>query len=431
MKRKRLLMDIVLILLVIVSGVMLFKGKKDPKLDDYNYFWETVEDGYPFYTFLNEDNRLEKVKEKYKKEVKELDYKNSEEVVEFYNKIISEITEDKSVGHFRAMNKGMYLSWLDDYYWFNNIEKMSSDEKISYFAKLTGEKISYEEIENMMSKERENYNMIGSKKPQSFYKLTEEDKKIAEKNAKKRLGENISRNNIEMEIESNFNIEKSIYLKLDSFDVSGKDENYYNNILDFIKKNISKENLIIDIRDNGGGNSEYWMNIMKYLVRGEEKYISKTLFKENKILEKYYKISKEKKKQIKDLDNNDEIKKKYEEDFDYLVERVSTSLKPVGDESIFNGKIWVLVNGNVYSAATEFMDFCNSIEYITTVGTNGGGGMNSGDALLQLPNCGMLYRFDLSVALNDDLLPTDIYGVAPDIYTEEDALEYVKNLINK
>lgn len=136
-------------------------------------------------------------------------------------------------------------------------------------------------------------------------------------------------------------------------------------------------------------------------------------------------------KYIKGLDDGNVLKSKYNKDFDFVLEKVGTNLKPSGQESIFNGKIWVLVDEGVYSAAMEFMDFCNSIDYITTVGRKSGGGMNVGDSYLALPNCGLVYRFDLSVRLNEELLPTDIYGVSPDIYTEDDALEYVKKEIAK
>lgn len=434
MKRKRLLMDIVLVLLVIVSGVMLFKGKKDPKLEDYNYFWETVEEGYPFYTFLNEDNRLEKVKEKYKKEVKKLDYKDSEEVVDFYNKVIGEITEDGTIGHFRGMNKGTYMMYLNSVEMNKEFFKLDKKKQL----KILGDILKEEEKEDpekvykeMIKSQKENYKVVDSKKVKKFYDITEKDYEFINENIKLRFNikdeEEIVKKTYNIRMENG--AKNFIYIKLPDMDPSDKNEEFYQSIADYIIENNNRENLIIDIRDNVGGSSEYWMNIMKYLVRGEEKHISKTLFKESKVLEKYYNIPDKEKYLIKNLDDSDEIKKKYGKDFDYFVERVGTGLSPKENEPIFNGKIWVLVDENVNSAATEFMNLCNSIDYITTVGTNGGGGMNSGYALLQLPNAGMIYRFDLSVALNDNLLPTDIYGVSPDIYTEEDALEYVKKLI--
>lgn len=362
----------------------------------------------------------------------DLDYNNGEKIVGFYNKVIGEIKENKTIGHLGAFPKGRYL--LDLYFVELSKEffKLDKEKQLAYLGDYIPDKAKEnpeKAFEEMIKPQKEIYKVADNKKSKKFYNVTDEDYKTINEDIKLTFNtaeEGTIKKTYNIKLENG--IKNSIYIKLPDMNSTDKDEEFYKSIVDYITENNSRENLIIDIRGNGGGNSVYWMNIMKYIIRGEEKYISKTLFKESSILEKYYNLPEEGKTTIKTLD---EIREKYGKDFDYIVERKSTGLKPKGDKPIFNGKIWVLVDGDVYSAATQFMNLCNSIDYITTVGTNGGGGMNSGSALLQLPYVGMVYGYDLSVALNDDLLPTDIYGVSPDIYTEEDALKYVEKLINE
>lgn len=126
-----------------------------------------------------------------------------------------------------------------------------------------------------------------SKKIQSFYNINEGDTKYLNNIVKRELELEPENNSAlePVEVYMNSNIEKSIYIGLPSFDPTGTDDDYYNNIIDFIKSNNEKENLIIDIRGNGGGDSQYWMRIMKYLIKKPESVESVSLFKENKILE--------------------------------------------------------------------------------------------------------------------------------------------------
>lgn len=441
MKRKRLLMDIVLILLVVVSGIMLFKGKKDPKLDDYNYFWETVEDGYPFYTFLNEDNRLEKVKEKYKKEVKELDYKNSEEIDKFYGKMINEITENKNYGHFSTI-KFMYEGELKHAYITEGLKNTSKENKIKFFSIFDIKEEDIEEaVKEFTSGRKINNEIILSEKSKNYYEITkDEDKKIQE-SAKKFLESKESVEEISRQsIDKNTYIDNSIYINIPSFGMDSNDEQKnIDEIIEYIKENKERENLIIDIRENPGGDSSYWISIVKELLKKDEVSKFYSLSKNSEITTKYKKMTNDNKIKIEEIEKfKDEIpeyktiKDKYGKDFDNIEirKRNITSNK---EGPIYSGKIWVLTSEKNYSASTEFINLCNSTDYITTVGTKNFGGDNGWGytPYLQLPNCGMIFRFEQGVALNDDLLPTDIYGVAPDIYTEEDALEYVKNLIKK
>ncbi|QQK08845.1 S41 family peptidase [Miniphocaeibacter halophilus] len=439
MKKKRIAFGIIIFIIVGILGVFTYKIIRDPKIEDYNYFWETLEEAFPYYSFLNEDNRLEKIKEEHKVKLDDLDYGNKDKIINFYNNIIYNITNGRTIAHLGAYEKGQYMSLLKYSYLYEEINKLQKEEQIEYFYKSFGgdkksiEKDLEEILQSLKYEEKKLDSIVQNKRIQAFYNITEEDTKYLRNTVKKELGLEAENNSTLKAAEAymNSNIEKSIYIRLYSFDPTATDDDCYNRIINFIKSNNEKENLIIDIRGNGGGDSQYWMRIMKYLIKKPESAKSISLFKENKILEKYYKVPKDYRKYIRDLDEKDIVKFKYSKDFDFILEKTGTSLKPFGEEPIFNGRIWVLVDEGVYSAAMDFMDFCNSIDYITTVGRNAGGGMNVGDCYLALPNCGLVYIFDLSVRLNKEFLPTDIYGVSPDIYTEDDALEYVKKEIEK
>lgn len=433
MKKKKILIPVFISIIVVIAILYIFKNKMDPKVEDYNYFWETIEESFPYYSFLNEDNRLVSIKENYKEELEDLDYENNDEILEFYSDIARKIKNGKTIGHFNFLEKGRYLSELGLKYSMEESMKLSGKKKLKLLEGFVDTEEDAKDYFKTRYEEDKNRNeLLSNKKVKDYYEFDETDEKELISLAKSYIGKlDINSYGDKNNIVLNIDISNGIYIKLKSFGFNKNEEENFREIKNFIIENSNKENLIIDIRGNDGGDSRYWIEIMKYLIRKPESVKSINMYRDSKILEKYYKIPKDDRKYIRDLEDGNIIKKKYEKDFDFIVEGEGIDISPIVEDPIFNGKIWVLVDGEVYSAAMQFMDFCNSTDYITTVGTNGGGGMNFGNCLLSLPNAGLVYKFDLSVRLNDDLQPTDIYGVPPKLYTEEDALEYVRKILEK
>lgn len=106
MKKKRGTLRIIKFVLVGILVLFVYRTTRDLKTEDYNYFWKTLEEAFSYYSFLNEDNRLEKIKEEYKVKLDKLDYENKDKIINFYNSIIYNITNDRSVAHLCVYGKG-------------------------------------------------------------------------------------------------------------------------------------------------------------------------------------------------------------------------------------------------------------------------------------------------------------------------------------
>ena len=98
-------------------------------------------------------------------------------------------------------------------------------------------------------------------------------------------------------------------------------------------------------------------------------------------------------------------------------------------------KFWLLVSGDVYSAADRFTYVCKKTGFATVIGTNTKGAGNNGlwPMYIVLPNSGLLIKFDFIYGLTDDGYCTDEVGTAPDIYNlpGKDALETCLETIRK
>jgi C-terminal processing protease CtpA/Prc len=69
----------------------------------------------------------------------------------------------------------------------------------------------------------------------------------------------------------------------------------------------------------------------------------------------------------------------------------------------FNGKIYLLIDGNVFSSAEAFATFAKSTGFATLVGENtGGDGIGIDPAICALPNSGYTFRFPQQMGLTSD-----------------------------
>ncbi len=86
----------------------------------------------------------------------------------------------------------------------------------------------------------------------------------------------------------------------------------------------------------------------------------------------------------------------------------------------FDGKVWLLVSNQVYSAAEAFTVFCKDTGFATIVGTEtGGDGIGIDPVYFMLPNSGLLIRYSPLFGLNPDGSSNEEYGSTPDIISPE------------
>lgn len=182
------------------------------------------------------------------------------------------------------------------------------------------------------------------------------------------------------------------------------------------------EHCIIDIRGNSGGSEMLWKQYIvapnisedvsaNYFGLIKSEYVCEYIelagcevtdiqeFPQDKIIEEYAYL-------LKDM--------KYFTQFDDTVYAIR-------EQPIFNGKFWLLVDKNVYSAADKFANFCAETGFATIVGIRtGGDGVGLTPLPYVLPNSGACFQFSPTLGLNPDGTINAVSGTQPDIDTSHD-----------
>lgn len=209
-------------------------------------------------------------------------------------------------------------------------------------------------------------------------------------------------------------------------------------ILDFYKKIEQKDHLIIDITNNSGGDTAYWMfnlvapNIMKPVT--VETYEGSRNGEINQYYRKYEAESPKEQvykgsmgsfksfgreltkgeflslsKEWTDLNENDVT----ELDVFFLT---GLTIHPFSSEPAFKGKIWLVVDNGVASTSEYFTIFCKQTGFATVIGeTTGGNGLGSAPYIAALPNSGLILNYDGYYGFNMDGSLNGEKGTQPDI----------------
>jgi len=309
--------------------------------------------------------------------------------------------------YIKSLNNRSYL-----YYDFKrNQQKL--DELIIYTElgqeiKLTLDITDNVTIERNIKEEQFSYDIY-----QKYYETSEDDK------------------NYDLEV---LEINKVAYIRLKSmmttnqFDSDADGDAIYN----FLEKIEGYPYLIVDIRGNGGGSDGYWRsNLVAYLIDKTTSYETQLLFRDSAYIKPFI----EDRYSIFDALTVDKLPtdKKYPPEvskkFKYFVS-LTESVVP-NNPVKFKGKVYLLVDGGVYSAAESFASFAKSTGWATLVGTTtGGDGIIADPSLMMLPNSGIVVRFSSSMGLNTDGTANEEFHTLPDIYIEqtyEDFLQLVQN----
>lgn len=202
---------------------------------------------------------------------------------------------------------------------------------------------------------------------------------------------------------------------------------------DFCLENLDAQDFVIDITQNFGGSTVIWSDGFAPLFAG--KTLSKqdvAAYKEGDVNVQMWGGTLD---SIPDLELKDlsqltteeypKLNLKSLEGCDGVVARTITmdytdEKNPDGEE--FEGRIWVLVDGQVASSAEELTQCAKNSDFCTVVGkqTAGMSGWITEPAVnyFALPNSGMLIRFDAFYYLNEDGTCRDLEGTQPDIEIE-------------
>ena len=195
--------------------------------------------------------------------------------------------------------------------------------------------------------------------------------------------------------------DKLAYMKIKSMDRYHIDEDYPK-IKNFLKEVENYEKLIIDIRGNNGDGDEYWEKVVELLI-DKPLDISYYSFYKNVYRDSYNTYG------IKGLTNVHQLDEKILEQFPEEVKTdfnlYKTNLIHIDplDDINFNGKVYLLVDKNVFSSAEKFASFAKDTGFATLVGeTTGGNRVFEKIPILYLPKSKFIIRFSRELGINAD-----------------------------
>lgn len=224
---------------------------------------------------------------------------------------------------------------------------------------------------------------------------------------------------------------------LPTFDAS-RVERDHELLLPFFQSISGYSHVILDLRGNTGGSTEYWMtNVLAPLQRSLLTYDTAFLMKDG-MINRYFTAADALMPSTREwIEASDpraaDILTQYgahadiAKDFSWIVQS-RYRISPSQEEYVgFKGKLYVLCDARNRSAAEAFIAMCKMTGFAVLVGeTTGGDGLGSGDPMyIALPNTGILVRYTATYALNPDGTCNQVRGTVPDyeISEGEDALD--------
>ena len=363
-----------------------YSGDQSPFENDFDYAFDTLEKYYALF-YRNGTYDFLKNRESYKNEIKNL--KTDKEFFDKMNEILSDLGD----GHTNLLDSDEVYDMKDTFVLSNKEEK----------GEVNVDLINY---------------LFGTKISRFFEKIFIESKAA-------------TKNLITLDINKDI-----AYLKIRAMIDPGTPdfEEDLELLKTYLKKSKNKKALIIDLRGNGGGNSAYTNFFLYPMILGKKGFKESheyILFRSDEVF-KYD-------PQYPEL--RDSIKKIKESDFKYLEENIPFLKKDkkmmddirknythiifnpglensgeFGDDYKFNGKLYLLIDEDVYSSAQIAAHFFRDNDLGTIIGEKtGGDGIGTTPAMVKLPNTKYILRFSHELGLRETESMEESTYTIPDI----------------
>jgi len=205
--------------------------------------------------------------------------------------------------------------------------------------------------------------------------------------------------------------QKTAFMELNTFQKEGKLRTFFRRSFKAMQ-HLKIENLVIDLRANGGGNVTN-SNLLT-------KYIAQQKFKLADSLYTLHKRTKYTKYQENGLSNTlfAVFMTRRKSDGNYHFNYYERKLFSPKNKHHFNGQVYVLSGGNTFSASTLFISSVNRQKNVTVIGEETGGGAYGNNAWLipdvTLPLTGVRFRLPLYRLVIDKTAKKG-YGVPPTV----------------
>ncbi len=195
--------------------------------------------------------------------------------------------------------------------------------------------------------------------------------------------------------------DESAYMKIEAMSYYHIEEDY-SKIKEFLKEIKDYDKLIIDIRGNKGGFDNYWEEVVALLIDDVHSAEYYSFFRQmQKTINDPFRISNV--KTIRDLDEKflEQLPAEIKTDFNFYKTNI-VNIEPKEDVS-FGGKIYLLVDKDVFSSAEKFAAFAKDTGFATLVGETTGGGMMFEEVpIVNMPYGGYIISYSRELVLNSD-----------------------------
>lgn len=391
---------------------LVFKDKKDQKelsqeerVEDFNYLFNQIRDNYPFFGILKRQYGI--------------DFLGN------YSRYLNEIKFCKSDQEFQKIMQNIMADLHNDHATIADEEYVK--ETLEYYSHFWKDPSMYYEFLTMNKESvRDRYNIKGVQSSQ-----------IGKEKSKKKSGH--KKTSIETLTEDNGENLQTKIIKpglglvrvnemLAEYELSDDMER----LDEFLKNNPNLKALIIDIRQNSGGNIEYWQNyLLPRLIEKKVSVENHMFFRDGmrtKMLLQSEDISYENIENV-NLANMDLNHKEDLENFSYY-SKDDIEISPL-KENKFKGNLYLLVDEGVYSAAEGLANFCKNTKIAKLVGhKTGGDGITLGVINDVLPNSGLVFTYTNTLGYAPDGSINEEEKTNVDIVTESlnESIDTIKKL---
>ena len=376
---------------------------KSEMVNDFEYLFKELKENYPFFEVLKRKYEIDFLANHdiYLKKVK--DCKTDGEFI----KVLTEIMADLNNYHAKIADSA-YV-----------------DQTLSYYSQNWNQPSIYYEFLNLnrqVVRNRYGINGVQSKTNNGHIKRKQKKALASEESP-----------NLVLESQGDLAI-----LKIKQMgDLSNKEAD--EKVLDeFLRNKHMYKALVIDIRDNVGGNMEYWQNfLIPKLSKNPTQVVNHMFFKDS---DKTRLLLTDDNLNMESLSNVDitGIKLDHAEDLKdfsyYIKDVIAIDPNESQKDNGYEGKIFLLVDEDVFSAAEGFASFIKHTEFATIVGSQtGGDGITLGVINSVLPNSGLVFTYTNTLGYDPTGQINEENPTIPDIESSSyrESIEIIENMINK
>lgn len=379
----RILIISLLICLITVGCSSTSSLTVEEKVADFEQLYNEVKEGYPY---LEVNKRLYKEDWLANKEEFKIRIKKTSSDEDFANELNS-IMRELNNGHTEVITDVSYFNMLKDIY-----------EPLGWYDFFDDENLSH---------------LYNDKEKSNGYGM-ESGKKIELKD----LVEN-----------------KVGYMYIPQMNSSsGSIDDDMKRISSYIKEIKDYQSLIIDIRGNTGGDDQYWIDLVSNISDKRYKCKGYRLFRNSSnVIENYTKSRNLNLNNIDELPILSNMPKEATNmftHFEYNEEIVEGKAKVP-----FKGKIYLLVDNDVFSGAESFAIFCKEQKFATIIGSKtGGDGYVYDPVLFKLNHSGLIVRMSSAMYLTESGICDEEKKVTPDVVvnnTIKHNISKIDSCINK